>query len=76
MNIRHERNGNFLFDSGDQPHGIHIGDGGAENLAAGFFQCDRLPHAAFYIGGGHVQHGLHGDGRAAADFHIARHNLF
>lgn len=33
-----------------------------ENLAAGFFQCDRLPHAAFYIGGGHVQHGLHGDG--------------
>ena len=76
MNIRHERNGNFLFDGGDQPHGVHIGDGGAENLAAGFFQCDRLPHAAFYIGGGHVQHGLHGDGRAAADFHIARHDLF
>ena len=25
---------------------------------------------------GHVQHGLHGDGRAAADFHIARHDLF
>ena len=75
MNVRDDRNTDRLFERGDQPDRVAIRHGGTDQLTARRFQRFRLANASLQIGGGNVQHGLHGHRRAAANQDVSRFHL-
>ena len=76
VDVRHQGDGHLLLDGGDEGHGLFVGDGRPQDLAPCPLQAQGLLHAALDVCGGHVEHGLHGDGRAASNGHAPGHHLF
>ena len=54
VDVRHQGDGDPLFDGGDQGHSLLVGDGSPEDLAARLLQAQGLLHTARYIRGGDV----------------------
>ena len=76
VDVGHQRDGNGLFDRRDQVmYRGHVGDGHAEDLTASLFQGLGLADASRDIRGGCTEHGLDGNGRAAADFYASGAHL-
>ena len=76
MDVRHQRNAHPFLDGGDQSHGLLVGDCRPQNLTAGLLQAQGLGHATLSVRGGYIEHGLHRDGRAAANGDVPRQYLF
>ena len=71
VDVGDERDVYLLLDLAHGDGGVHVGNGGADDVAARLFQLVNLPHGGRHVAGVGLGHGLDGDFGVAAHLDAA-----